>query len=355
MNNFAQRYGIWPFLRRVCSISPMRVIITLTLCLALACRPGPEAGYAPLYSINPILGDASWINAYGELPGTGTPEKERIACHLMYAADVLSSASPDHLSNDQRANRAHLLRLLRDYAHAGVFPENTEIEGGRRPCFIDDAGNICAVGYLVEQTLGREVAEQINTQFQYAAIDEMNLDFLGDWMARFGVTLRELAIIQPTYEFNYSYYTRPSYYVHGGFSLRGMDPGYPTWTVGTTGLLRDRFWLFRFTSYDLSLRRESLGGLNRITHFNMQLARTVFKKLSFRFGAGVGWYEVRADAGLAIKPQFSGTWPIVNLTKRMALSIQAGYGYDIIPSRSDVPVHSNHDVFAGLRLTASPF
>jgi len=134
-----------------------------------------------------------------------------------------------------------------------------------------------------------------------------------------------------------------------------VEPGYPTWTVGIAGNLKKNYLLRRFTGFDLALRRESLGGVDHLTHFNIQLARTFFGKMTFRFGTGVGWYEVRSDEGLAIKPQVSGSWPIVNLTRKMRLAIQAGYGYDIIPSRGDVPGHSNHDLFAGLRLTVSPF
>lgn len=333
----------------------MKYFAILLIGLALSCRPAADPVYSPLHTINPVIGDASWIAAHGEAPVEQWHEQERIQCHLLYAAELLSASPSDHLSATQRSNRLHLMDLLRDYARAGVFPDNFDVEGGRRPCFIDDEGKICAVGYLVEQTLGREVAEAINDQFQYATIGEMDLDFLGEWMSEYGVTLRDLATIQPTYEYNFRAYYHPSYYAESGFSLRGVEPGYPTWSVGTMGNLKKNYLLRRFTTYDLSLRRESLGGIDHLTHFNLQLARTVFKKLGFRFGAGVGWYEVRADAGLAIKPQFSAAWPIVNLTKRMRLFFQLGYGYDIIPSRSDVPGHSNHDAFAGLRLAVNPF
>jgi hypothetical protein len=334
----------------------MKYFALLLIGLALSCRPATDPVYAPLHTINPVIGDASWIAAHGEAPAGRCDEQERIQCHLLYAADLLSASPSEHLSATQRANRLHLMDLLRGYAQAGVFPDNFDVEGGRRPCFIDDEGKICAVGYLVEQTLGREVAEAINDQFQYATIGEMDLDFLREWMSEYGVTLRDLATIQPTYEYNFRVYYRPAYYAQSGFSLRGVESGYPTWTVGTIGNFKKNYPLIRrFTTYDLSLRRESLGGIDHLTHFNFQIARTFFKKLGFRFGAGVGWYEVRADEGLAIKPQCSAAWPIVNLTQRMRLSFQLGYGYDIIPSRNDVPGHSNHDVFAGLRLAVSPF
>ena len=342
-------------MRRLHILAAMKYFAILLVGLILSCRPASDQTYSPLHTINPVIGDASWIAAHGEAPRADCDEQERIMCHLLYAAEVLSAAPVAHLSESQRANRIQLMEYLREYAHAGVFPDNAGVEGGRRPCFIDEEGKICAVGYLVEQTLGRDVAEQINGRFQYATIGEMDLDFLSEWMSDYGVSLRDLATIQPTYEYMFRTYTYRGYYAQSGFSLRGIDAGYPTWTVGTTGVLKKNYLLRRFTGYDLSFRRESLGGIDYLTHFNVQIAGTLVKKLGFRFGAGVGWYEVRADEGLAIKPQFSGSWPLLQVTRRMSLSAHVGYGYDIIPSRSDVLKHSNHDLFAGLRLAIIPY
>lgn len=65
--------------------------------------------------------------------------------------------------------------------------------------FIERFGNICAVGYLVEQPAGRGVAEAINGQFQYAAIGAMDSPELRQWLAASGLTLAEATMIQPTY------------------------------------------------------------------------------------------------------------------------------------------------------------
>lgn len=88
---------------------------------------------------------------------------------------------------------------MRDYWKAEVFPMNTEY-AERKPCFIDEEGNICAVGYLVEMTAGKEAAKSINRVFQYATINEMESDLLEEWIATSGLTKKEYAMIQPTYE-----------------------------------------------------------------------------------------------------------------------------------------------------------
>jgi hypothetical protein len=111
---------------------------------------------------------------------------------------VLREKPVDDLTPAQRERRVHLLDLLHTYTEAGVFPQNTRHEGFR-PCFIDDQGAICAVGYLVAQTAGRAAAEAINAQFQYGYLMDMNSPLLDEWIAQSGLTRRECAMIQPEY------------------------------------------------------------------------------------------------------------------------------------------------------------
>ncbi|MEJ7663205.1 MAG: hypothetical protein WKG07_28525 [Hymenobacter sp.] len=88
-----------------------------------------------------------------------------------------------------------------------MFPHNASPDGQRRPCFIDEAGRICAVGYLVEQTAGRAAAERINQHFQYAEIGQMHDAALSRWVAGSGLSVADCALIQPTY--NNQPYQRP--------------------------------------------------------------------------------------------------------------------------------------------------
>ena len=92
-----------------------------------------------------------------------------------------------------------MLQLLHEYWNAGVFPNNYDYPGERRPCFIDRNGNICAVGYLIEMTAGRETAETINERHQYDYIADMNEESVKNWAEEYGLTLEECAMIQPAY------------------------------------------------------------------------------------------------------------------------------------------------------------
>ena len=153
----------------------------------------------PLQEINPIIHDQSFIAAFGTAPDETTDELLRIQTHLSYAEQLLRSAAPAGLTADQQAKRSVILDLLQEYWQAGKFPTNKDYPGERRPCFIDADGNICAVGYLVEQTKGRELAEAINAKHQYDRLLDMKEPAIEAWAKEYGLTLEECAIIQPMY------------------------------------------------------------------------------------------------------------------------------------------------------------
>lgn len=157
------------------------------------------AAQQKLQEINPILHDESYLAVFGVLPDAVTNEQERIQTHLVYAEQLLRKVNVNGLTTEQQANRSFILDLLHQYAAAGVFPTNRDYPNERRPCFIDDNGNICAVGYLVAKTKGLELAQQINDKHQYDFLLDMNEPVIEKWAHEYGLTLEECAMIQPTY------------------------------------------------------------------------------------------------------------------------------------------------------------
>jgi hypothetical protein len=149
-------------------------------------------------TINTIIGDISFEKKYGATPDADTDDNLRIAAHLEYAENELRNRDVSKLSPEMRSKRSYMLDLLHQYWSAGVFPRNYD-RPERRPCFIDQNGTICAVGYLVEQTAGRAVAEDINSRHKYATIFEMNDRKVNDWIAQSGLSKEECAMIQPAY------------------------------------------------------------------------------------------------------------------------------------------------------------
>jgi len=150
-------------------------------------------------TINSLLGDISFINKFGQKPTATTNEDLRIKTHLEYVENLLRQKDVSNLTVKQKENREYLLDLLHDYWTAGIFPRNYDYANKRVPCFIDKDGRICAVGYLIEQTAGRQVAEIINTEHKYKKLLSMNDSLVYNWVAVSGLTKEECAMIQPAY------------------------------------------------------------------------------------------------------------------------------------------------------------
>ncbi len=169
----------------------MKLVVVLLSLLSLSSRA--EA----LEPVNAVVGDAGFIAAYGRAPTSEDAEITRIRAHLRYviarlrATETMVSAAP-------LVERERLLGVLERYAEAGRFPHNHYV-AGRRPVFIDEHGNVCAVGALVEHASGRAAAEAIAAAHRYEYVLEMDAPALDVWADAHGFTVRELAMIQPGY------------------------------------------------------------------------------------------------------------------------------------------------------------
>lgn len=147
---------------------------------------------------NHHLGDDSFVATFKRLPTTDDAEALRMHTHLMYVHSLLAhrAATSPRLA----VQRQQLLGALGDYIAAGVTPHNHHVDH-RSPVFIDDEGHICAVGYLIERSVGREVAEAIAATHRYDYLEDIAaaMPQVRAWIASSGFTLTELASIQPGY------------------------------------------------------------------------------------------------------------------------------------------------------------
>lgn len=150
--------------------------------------------------INQRIGDESFAAAFGDRVNPAEAGEDlRIRTHLAHVERMLREREVPGASAELRCARERNLDLLREYHQRGEFPRNYDHPEERRPCFIDRDGRICAVGYLVERTAGRELAESINRKFQYELLGDMQYERLATWVAASGLSLDELATIQPQY------------------------------------------------------------------------------------------------------------------------------------------------------------
>jgi len=153
-------------------------------------------------TINAVIGDASYLTAFGTKPDASVSDAERITTHLSYVEEKLRSNTPAGLTPEQLERRSAYLDHLASYRQAGAFPVNDDHPGKRLPTFISDNGNICAVGYLVLQTVGEEVVQNVNEAYKYSFIQEIEDPVFLSWAEESGFTTTELAMIQPMYHYN---------------------------------------------------------------------------------------------------------------------------------------------------------
>ena len=172
--------------------------IAAAMVVAWGCRHGESR---TCQAVNSVVGDISFVERFGRLPDASADEDLRIRTHLAYIENLLRQRGANDMPFELRRRRARLLDLLHAYWSAGDFPRNFGHPGERMPCFIDKNGRICAVGYLIEHTVGRGVAERINRNHQDERILAMNDPAVDGWIAWSGLTKEECASIQPAYEF----------------------------------------------------------------------------------------------------------------------------------------------------------
>jgi hypothetical protein len=180
---------------------PVLAIVPISLALAtttFALPPGAEQrGFRD--GANHHLGDDSFVARVGRAPTSADSEQLRMQTHLTYVRELLAHRPPTR--PELAARRAELLGYLDEYIAKGVAPRNEALPW-RSPVFIDDDGNICAVGYLIQRSVGRARAEQIARAHRYDFLEDIAgaMPEVRAWVESSGLTLDELASIQPGYE-----------------------------------------------------------------------------------------------------------------------------------------------------------
>jgi hypothetical protein len=148
---------------------------------------------------NRILLERNLAALWGANSELDTENHARISNRLTYVQQLLNLRPTPHLNEAQISNRTHLLYLLGRYADRGVFPKDYEQHSGARLCFKDEDGRRCAVGFLIEQTHGRDLADRIcGTHIDL--MDGHTRLALSGWMRVNGVNEEELALIQPGFQ-----------------------------------------------------------------------------------------------------------------------------------------------------------
>jgi hypothetical protein len=173
---------------------PWGLLAILLLCLT-GCRDRrPHAS-----GINLLIGDAALTAYFGGPVPVSLDANERTRIHLRFVWELLSARSDARLADTERAARRENLARLAEYIELGEFPVNDGHPDRNRPVFIDGRGRICAVGYLFATARGYEMARRVAARHKYDFISEIDDPALLAWARASGLTLTELALIQPSY------------------------------------------------------------------------------------------------------------------------------------------------------------
>lgn len=152
--------------------------------------------------MNPVVGDEALFALGVSRPDT-MAEIDKIRCHVAYALGQLQAKT----AQDQD-RRMELLATLEAYVARGVFPLNEKAAAPdqRHPCFVDSMGTPCAVAHLMQQSGAKALAGTIASSHKYDAIAQIVADEelspqIKSWALSNGLSVQDLALIQPTYEF----------------------------------------------------------------------------------------------------------------------------------------------------------
>jgi hypothetical protein len=146
--------------------------------------------------IDAVLGAGGFNIFCPVVPGNGIPHETQVTRRLTLLEMLLRQRDVSAWPAELRAERARNLDRLHAYRLQASYPRNYDHPDQLLPCFIDRDGRICAVGYLVEKSVGRSVSERINARHQYETIAQIHEPELDRWIASSGLTLAEVETIQ---------------------------------------------------------------------------------------------------------------------------------------------------------------
>ncbi|MBL8019646.1 MAG: hypothetical protein JNM27_08290 [Leptospirales bacterium] len=125
-------------------------------------------------------------------------ETELLKTHLRLVEESLRSVDVSRLSPELRGARSKNLDALHDYWSRQSSPGNRMLPY-RNPVFIDEQNRICAVGYLMQSDGKGKLASLLAATNDTVFIRDIENPAFKEWAAGSGLTLDELAWIQPMY------------------------------------------------------------------------------------------------------------------------------------------------------------
>jgi len=178
----------------------LSILLLSSILLNPAVVYAQQTAFDQLRSVNAAWKDHTDIDpALFCLPAKPLTEQQLLQFHLQQTEELLRKRNPNGLTALQKKNRETNLNTLHAYRIRGIFPVNDK-HMGRQPYFIDKLNTYCAAGYLMQQSGADKMARDINRRQNYNFLADINHPDLMNWVYNSGLSLDELALIQPAYE-----------------------------------------------------------------------------------------------------------------------------------------------------------
>jgi hypothetical protein len=136
------------------------------------------------------------LNCFSEIDteSTSSLESNKVA----YLEQMLRLQEPVHLSATQLSGRRFLLDML---SRLSKLPQGQPSQAAKINSLKDwhPTHNFKYLIYLLERTSRSEMAAKVQAVKGIQDFDEADLIGLGQWLHRYGITARELALIQPSF------------------------------------------------------------------------------------------------------------------------------------------------------------
>ena len=126
-------------------------------------------------------------------------EQDLLVFHIQTLEKVFLARKTTRLTDKQRIERQRNLRVLNKYWKRRDCPRNYYLPY-RNPVFIDHEGRYCAVGYLMLKSGKKEFCEAVQRNSNFIYIRQIKSQEFDRWQQQSGLSLDELAWIQPGYD-----------------------------------------------------------------------------------------------------------------------------------------------------------
>lgn len=125
-------------------------------------------------------------------------EQDLLVFHIQALEQIFLARPTNNLTTEQQTQRQKQLKVLNEYWQRRDCPRNYYLPY-RNPVFIDHEGRYCAVGYLMLKSGKQKFCKAVQKNSNFIYIRQIQSSEFDAWQSESGLSLDELAWIQPGY------------------------------------------------------------------------------------------------------------------------------------------------------------